>query len=89
MRNLKRVASTFQEPTVDSKNLGKMWVIFIDKAKDIIRKTSQNIVHDVIKPFIILFKTRQSLFRRRHSQGIASTDTIFPSVKYVRGNKSF
>ena len=45
MRNLKQVDPTFQDPTVNTKKLCKMWGIIIYKAKYLTRMTDQAAVH--------------------------------------------
>ena len=63
LRNIKLVASTFQEPIFNANKLGKMWGISTKKANYLIRTTTQTAVNDITKPLNRKFKTRKSLFR--------------------------
>ena len=89
MKNIKQVASTFRNTTVNSNKLSNMWLIIIENAKELIRTTTQTTVHDTTETFTRQLNMMQSLFHSRLFRRRVSKDTILLSVKYVQVNKAF
>ena len=88
IRNLKWVASIFQNPTDNAKKLGNMWGIIINKSKNLIRKTAETAIRDFTNNLNRLFKRRQSLLHCQYFWGRASIKIILSSMKSVCGNKT-